>query len=105
MNMIQSAKDQIAELTKSAYAAAVEAGALPAGVETPVAVEIPKDAANGDYTTTFCLAAAKAMKNKSLKKLKKLFRPYTKKQKMAKTLLNWPPKILKTQVQLRTAVI
>ncbi len=61
-NMIQSAKDQIAELTRSAYAAAVEAGALPAGVETPVAVEIPKDAANGDYTTTFCLAAAKAMK-------------------------------------------
>ena len=26
------------------------------------AVEIPKDTANGDYTTTFCLAAAKAMK-------------------------------------------
>ncbi len=25
-------------------------------------VEIPKDTANGDYTTTFCLAAAKAMK-------------------------------------------
>lgn len=62
MNMIQSAKDQIAELTKAAYASAVADGVLPAGVETPVAVEIPKDAANGDYTTTFCLAAAKAMK-------------------------------------------
>ena len=61
MNMIQSAKDQIAALTKAAYAAAAEEGLLPAGVETPVAVEIPKDAANGDYTTTFCLAAAKAM--------------------------------------------
>ncbi len=62
MNMIQRAKDQLAELTKAAYAAAVADGALPAGVETPVAVEIPKDAANGDYTTTFCLAAAKAMR-------------------------------------------
>ncbi|MFR6393754.1 MAG: hypothetical protein ACLUNQ_00305 [Oscillospiraceae bacterium] len=25
-------------------------------------VEIPKDTANGDYTTTFCLAAAKALR-------------------------------------------
>ena len=62
MNMIQSAKDQIAELTRKAYAAAAAEGLLPEGVETPVSVEIPKDAANGDYTTTFCLAAAKAMK-------------------------------------------
>ncbi|MBR3560181.1 MAG: arginine--tRNA ligase [Oscillospiraceae bacterium] len=62
MNMIQSAKDQIAELTKQAYAAAAAEGLLPEGVETPVNVEIPKDTANGDYTTTFCLAAAKAMK-------------------------------------------
>ena len=62
MNMIQSAKDQIAELTRRAYAAAAAEGLLPEGVETPVSVEIPKDAANGDYTTTFCLAAAKAMK-------------------------------------------
>ena len=61
MNMIQSAKEQVARLTADAYAAAAAAGELPAGVETPVAVEIPKDAANGDYTTTFCLAAAKAM--------------------------------------------
>ncbi len=61
-NMIQSAKDQIAALTRAAYAAAAADGVLPEGVETPVAVEIPKDAANGDYTTTFCLAAAKAMK-------------------------------------------
>ena len=62
MNMIQSAKDQIAELTRKAYAAAAAEGLLPEGVETPVNVEIPKDTANGDYTTTFCLAAAKAMK-------------------------------------------
>ena len=62
MNMIQSAKDQIAALTKKAYEAAAAEGLLPAGVETPVPVEIPKDTSNGDYTTTFCLAAAKAMK-------------------------------------------
>ena len=61
MNMIQSAKDQIAELTQKAYAAAVREGLLPGGVETVPAVEIPKDTANGDYTTTYCLAASKAM--------------------------------------------
>ena len=54
MNMIQSAKDQIAALTRSAYRAAVQEGLLPDGVETVPAVEIPKDTANGDYTTTFC---------------------------------------------------
>ena len=62
MNMIQSAKDQIAALTRSAYRAAVQEGLLPDGVETVPAVEIPKDTANGDYTTTFCLAAAKALR-------------------------------------------
>ena len=51
MNMIQSAKDQIAALTRSAYRAAVQEGLLPDGVETVPAVEIPKDTANGDYTT------------------------------------------------------
>ena len=62
MNMIQNAKDQVAALTRAAYEAAAADGALPAGVDVPVAVEIPKDTANGDYTTTFCLAAAKAMR-------------------------------------------
>ena len=61
MNMIQSAKDQIAELTQKAYAAAVQEGLLPEGVATVPAVEIPKDTSNGDYCTTFCLAASKAM--------------------------------------------
>ena len=61
MNMIQSAKDQVLQVTVSAYEKAAAAGALPAGVTVTPAVEIPKDTANGDYTTTFCLAAAKAM--------------------------------------------
>ena len=62
MNMIRSAKNQIAELTAVAYRAAVQEGLLPEGVTTVPAVEIPKDTANGDYTTTFCLAASKAMR-------------------------------------------
>ncbi|MBQ9393741.1 MAG: arginine--tRNA ligase [Oscillospiraceae bacterium] len=62
MNMIQSAKEQVLTLTQNAYRQAVAAGLLPDGVELIPAVEIPKDAANGDYTTTYCLAAAKAMR-------------------------------------------
>ena len=62
MNMIQSAKDQVLALTTAAYQKAAAAGLLPEGVTVTPSVEIPKDTANGDYTTTFCLAAAKAMK-------------------------------------------
>ena len=62
MNMIQSAKDQVLALTTAAYQEASAAGLLPEGVTVTPSVEIPKDTANGDYTTTFCLAAAKAMK-------------------------------------------
>ena len=62
MNIIESAKEQVRQLTQDAYRACVAAGTLPGGIETIPAVEIPKDTANGDYTTTFCLAAAKAMR-------------------------------------------
>ena len=62
VNMIQKAKDQVLALTEGAYRTAAEAGRLPAGVAVRCGVEIPKDPANGDYTTTFALAAAKAMK-------------------------------------------
>ena len=62
INMIQSAKDQVLELTERAYRAAAAAGELPADIPVRAGVEIPKDPANGDYTTTFALAAAKAMK-------------------------------------------
>ena len=62
MNMIESAKEQVRQLTQDAYRACVAAGTLPGGIETIPAVEIPKDTANGDYTTTFCLVAAKAMR-------------------------------------------
>ena len=62
INMIQRAKDQVLALTAAAYEAAAAAGKLPADVPVRAGVEIPKDPANGDYTTTFALAAAKAMK-------------------------------------------
>ena len=62
MNMIQNAKDQVLELTLAAYRKAAEAGLLPADCPVQPSVEIPKDTANGDYTTTFCLAAAKALR-------------------------------------------
>ena len=61
MNMIQSAKDQVLALTMTAYETAAAEGLLPADVAVKPSVEIPKDTANGDYTTTFCLAAAKAL--------------------------------------------
>ena len=62
IHMIQNAKDQVLALTHAAYEVAVAAGKLPADVAVRANVEIPKDPANGDYTTTFALAAAKAMK-------------------------------------------
>ena len=62
MNMIQNAKDQVLDLTVSAYQKAAAEGLLPQDAAVTPLVEIPKDTANGDYTTTFCLAAAKALK-------------------------------------------
>ena len=62
MNMIQNAKDQVLDLTVAAYGKAAAQGLLPEDVAVTPSVEIPKDTANGDYTTTFCLAAAKALK-------------------------------------------
>ena len=61
MNMIFEAKQQVLHLTQNAYAAAVAEDLLPEGCTVIPSVEIPKDTRNGDYTTTFCLAAAKAM--------------------------------------------
>ena len=62
INMIQNAKDQAAALAMSAYKAAVADGTLPEAEVKTAPVEIPKDTANGDYTTTFALAASKALR-------------------------------------------
>ncbi len=61
INMIQNAKDQAACLAMAAYRAAAADGTLPQAEVRTAPVEIPKDTANGDFTTTFALAAAKAL--------------------------------------------
>ena len=61
MNMMQKAKDQAAALTMAAYQAASADGTLPRAEVRSAPVEIPRDAANGDLTTTFALAAAKVL--------------------------------------------
>ena len=61
-NMIQSAREQVAELTQAAYQAAAASGALPAGGEAVKAtIEIPKDTSHGDYASSFAMAGAKAL--------------------------------------------
>ena len=61
-NMIQNAKDQAAALVLAAYRAAAEAGKLPQAEVRTAPVEVPRDAVNGDFTTTFALAASKALR-------------------------------------------
>ncbi len=61
IHMIQNAKDQVSRLVMDAYAAAAADGTLPRAEVAAPPVEIPKDAKNGDYTTTFALACAKAL--------------------------------------------
>ena len=63
INMIQHAKDQVARLVEAAYESAAEQGLLERA-ETPIRgnVELPKDKSNGDYTSNFALAGAKALK-------------------------------------------
>ena len=62
IHMIQNAKDQAARLTLAAYAAAAAAGELPQAEITTVPVEIPKDTANGDFTSTVAMACARQLK-------------------------------------------
>ena len=61
-NMIQKAKQQVAELVNAAYLTAAEKGELPAGVTLGGSVEIPKDTANGDYAANYAMASAKLMR-------------------------------------------
>ncbi|MBP1736655.1 MAG: arginine--tRNA ligase [Oscillospiraceae bacterium] len=61
MNMIQSARAQVSELTRQAYERAAAAGALPAGAVISGSVDLPKDPKNGDYASSFAMAGAKAL--------------------------------------------
>ena len=60
-NMIQAARQQVAQLTQAAYEKAAAAGLLPQGAEVKVTIEIPKDTAHGDYASSFAMAGAKAL--------------------------------------------
>ena len=62
INMVQNAKEQAAALAMAAYQAAVADGTLPQAEVKTAPVEIPKETANGDFTTTFALAASKALR-------------------------------------------
>ena len=64
-NLIQAAKEEAAALTQRAYEKAAAAGVLPGGVEVSATVEIPKDAAHGDYASSFAMAGARAMHMRS----------------------------------------
>ncbi len=60
-NMIQAAREQIAELTQAAYEKAAAAGLLPGGQVLQGRVEIPKDVKNGDYASSYAMAGAKVL--------------------------------------------
>ena len=59
MNMMDAARRQVESLTQRAYEKAAQAGKLPAGQHVTGQVEVPKDVKNGDWATSFALAAAK----------------------------------------------
>ena len=60
-NLIQAARDQVAQLTQAAYQRAADQGLLPAGQEIRGTVEVPKDSKNGDFASSFAMAGAKAL--------------------------------------------
>ena len=60
-NMIQAARQQVAQLTQQAYERCAAEGILPAGAEVKATIEIPKDTAHGDYASSFAMAGAKAL--------------------------------------------
>ncbi len=62
MNLMENARRQAAEIVRAAYKAAVLAGALPEAGVPAVAVETPKDAANGDWASTFAMQCAKPLR-------------------------------------------
>lgn len=62
MNLIENARQQAAAVVKAAYDRAVAAGTLPQAELPPVAVEMPKDAGNGDWASTFAMQCAKPLR-------------------------------------------
>lgn len=59
---MQEVKNSIRAVILNAYAKSVEAGELPEGASLEPSVEIPRDSANGDYSTNFAMACAKPLR-------------------------------------------
>jgi len=62
MNIVEKAKEQIDEIINAACGKARAAESLPHGGLLSGTVEIPRDAAHGDYAATHALAAAKELR-------------------------------------------
>ncbi len=60
-NLIQAAREQVAQLTQAAYERAAAQGLLPAGQAINGTVEVPKDSKNGDFASSFAMAGARAL--------------------------------------------
>ncbi len=61
-NLIQQAKNQVADLCQKAYISATEKDLLPSGEEISNVVEIPKDTSHGDFASSFAMVGAKKLK-------------------------------------------
>ena len=62
MNLIENAKKQIDEIINKACVKARAAGKLPDGAPLSGSVNIPREAAHGDYASNHAMAAAKELK-------------------------------------------
>ncbi len=62
MNLLETARQQAIAIVKAAYEKAAAAGVLPETELPPIAVEIPKDASNGDWASTFAMQCAKPLR-------------------------------------------
>ena len=62
MNVLETARQQAAQAVLAAYQKAAAAGVLPEAELPAVAVEIPKDASNGDFASTFAMQCAKPLR-------------------------------------------
>ena len=61
INLIEAAKGAVGTLLQAAYEKAATKGELPAGAVLSGSVEVPKDAANGDFAANHAMTGAKAL--------------------------------------------
>lgn len=62
MNLLEVARQQAIKIVEAAYEKAAAAGTLPQAELPTIAVEIPKDASNGDWASTFAMQCAKPLR-------------------------------------------